>query len=120
MTMIQNSLMNEFILSADDDGFIPLKVFAQKALKRSANDINTFFDPESRFYQQYLQTVILNVKHNVVFTQRYKKDGSPGARVCEGGVHKDDLLIFILQAQIAIENNTKKFDEVYRDYYELK
>lgn len=120
MTMLQNSLINEFIVSADDNGFVPLKIFAQKALKRSANDISTFFDPESRFYQDYQQTVILNVKHNVVFTRRYKKNGSLRDRVCDGGVHQDDLLTFITQAQIAIDNNTKKFNEAYKNYYESK
>lgn len=115
-----NTLVQEFIVSADDNGFVPLKAFAQKTLKRSANDISTFFDLESRFYSRYQQTIIHNIKHNVVFIKRYKKDGSLRARVCEGGVHQDDLLTFITRAKNEIEENEKRFDAAYKNYYGLE
>lgn len=120
MPEVPNILMQEFIALADDDGFVPLKVFAQKALKRSANDINTFFDSEGRFYGRYQQTIIHNIKHSVVFTKCYKRDGSFRDRICEGGVHRDDLLTFIIRAKNEIEENEKRFDVAYKNYYGLE
>ena len=65
MLNIEGTLLDELMSQADEAGFIPLKVFSRKILKRTPNEINTFFDPDSRFYEEYQRTVICNVRHNV-------------------------------------------------------
>lgn len=120
MIKIPSSLLSEFISAVDDEGFVPLKVFSQKMLKRSVNEASTFFDPKGRFYDRYQKTVTHNIRHNVTFTNHFKKNGSLRNRSCEGGVHKDDLVTFIKQAQEAIEENTRNFDAAYKKYYEIK
>lgn len=79
-----------------------------------------FFDPESRFYERYKRTVITGIRHNVVFTNKYKKNGMLRSRNSEGGVHKSDLGKFILAARKSIEEQQKKFDELAQSYLKQK
>lgn len=61
----EGALLDEIMSQADEAGFIPLMVFSRKLLKRTPNEINTFFDPDSRFYEEHQRTVVCNIRHNV-------------------------------------------------------
>lgn len=76
MLNLEGTLLDEIMSQADEAGFIPLKVFSRKILKRTPNEINTFFDPDSRFYEEYQRTVICNVRHNVTIKKPTPAMGS--------------------------------------------
>lgn len=46
-------MLNEILTQADEVEIIPLKAFSRKLLKRTVNEINTFFDPDNRFREEY-------------------------------------------------------------------
>lgn len=120
MLNTEGTLLDEIMSQADEAGFIPLKVFSRKLLKRTPNEINTFFDPDSRFYEEYQRTVVCNVRHNVTIKKTYTSSGILRKEVTTGGIYKDDLLTFLIQALKKIDENNQLFDQACINYWSSK
>ena len=120
MLNTEGTLLEEIMSQADEAGFIPLKVFSRKLLKRTPNEINTFFDPNSRFYDEYQRTVICNVRHNVTIKKTYTSTGLLQKEVTTGGIYKDDLLTFLAQALKKIDEHDQLFDQACANYWSSK
>lgn len=111
--------IEELAVHTNADGFVDLRFFAQKIFKLSANDLSTFFDYEGRFYPNY-EKHIKNIKHNVTFTAKYTKDGRFNGRIVSGGVHIQDLSIFIKIATLLINRNSEELEKGYQQYRQSK
>ncbi|WP_336285636.1 hypothetical protein [Citrobacter arsenatis] len=116
----EGALLDEIMSQADEAGFIPLMVFSRKLLKRTPNEINTFFDPDSRFYEEYQRTVVCNIRHNVTIKKTYTSTGILRKQVTTGGIYKDDLLTFLIQALKKIDENNQLFDQACINYWSSK
>lgn len=115
--------IQDFISQADENGFVELKIFCNKVFRLNAAAIAASFDEDDRFYNDE-RTIKArkNIRHNITFQVKPLKRINPNTpeittfKVHKGGIYKDDLEKFIEQIKISIEENSRLFDEVYKEY----
>lgn len=113
--------ISDFIEKADADGYVALKIFCNKVFRLSENDIGSFFDKTYRFYDsplsKYARSNIRSTVDYIEITKKRRKTGETyKVRQIVGGIFKEDLEQFILQAKSAILQNSMKFDEISNKY----
>lgn len=124
--MNKNYSITEFVEQADENGYVPLKIFCNKVFRLNENAVASFFEPinQNLYIKNEVKDIQENIRNTIQFVEITKKrrgtDETYQVKIIQGGIYKDDLEIFIEKVKKAIAINSEKLIEIYDDHFKTK
>lgn len=125
--MSKNYDITEFVEQADENGYVPLKVFSSKVFRLNENAIvSSFFElvNPDLYIKNEVKDIQENIRNNIELVEITKKRRGTSetyqVKTIQGGIHKDDLELFIKKAKRAIAINSGKLVESYKEHLKQK
>lgn len=119
--------IQDFINLADENGYIPLKVFCNKVFRLNEYAIaSSFFAPINKdlHINKEVEDIQKNIRNNIQFVETIKKRRGTNetykVTTIEGGIFKNDLENFINKTKRAIAINSEKLIEAYDEHFKTK
>ncbi len=124
--MSKNYNIIEFIEQADENGYVPLKIFCNKVFRLNENAVASFFEPVNQdlYIKNEVEDIQKNIRNTIQFVEVTKKRRGSAetyqVKIIQGGIYKDDLENFIEKVKKAIAINSEKLIEIYDDHFKTK